>query len=51
MSSRRSYREELPQDIVRSEVEKGKGTQFDPKFAKIMLHMIDEDMEYQMREH
>lgn len=51
MSSRRSYREELPQDIVRSEVEKGKGTQFDPKFAEIMLHMIDEDMEYQMREH
>lgn len=50
MSSRRSYRDELPQDKVRSEVEKGKGTQFDPEFAEIMLHMIDEDTEYQMRE-
>lgn len=50
MSSRRSYRDELPQSQVRSEVEKGKGTQFDPEFAEIMLHMIDEDTEYQMRE-
>ena len=51
MSSRRSYRDELPQSQVRSEVEKGKGTQFDPKFAEIMLRMIDEDTEYQMREY
>ena len=51
MSSRRSYRDELPQSQVRLEVEKGKGTQFDPKFAEIMLHMIDEDTEYQMREY
>ena len=50
MSSRRSYRDELPQEIVRSEIENGMGTQFDPKFASIMLSMIDEDTEYNMRE-
>lgn len=50
MSSRRSYRDILPQEVVRREIEKGKGTQFDPKFADIMLAMIDEDAEYSMRE-
>lgn len=50
MSSRRSYRDILPQSIVREEIEKGKGTQFDPQFADIMLAMIDEDTEYKMRE-
>ncbi len=50
MSSRRSYRDILPQDRVRSEIENGKGTQFDPDFAEIMLHLIDEDKEYKMRE-
>lgn len=50
MSSRRSYRDVLPQEQVRSEVEKGKGTQFDPGYAEIMLAMIDEDTDYQMRE-
>ena len=50
MSSKRSYRDDLPQSVVRAEVEKGKGTQFDPEFAEIMLSMIDEDVDYQMRE-
>lgn len=50
MSSRRSYRDVLPQAQVRAEVEKGKGTQFDPVFADIMLSMIDEDTDYEMRE-
>lgn len=50
MSSRRSYRDALPQSQVRSELERGKGTQFDPVFAEIMLHMMDEDVDYQMRE-
>ena len=50
MSSNRSYRKALPQDVVRSEIEKGKGTQFDPTFADIMLAMIDEDKDYTMRE-
>ena len=50
MSSRRSYREVLPQEKVRQEIQNGKGTQFDPVFAEIMLSMIDEDTDYQMRE-
>lgn len=50
MTSRRSYRDGLPQALVRGEVQKGKGTQFDPVFAEIMLSMIDEDTDYQMRE-
>ena len=50
MSSRRSYRADLGQAKVREEIEKGSGTQFDPCFAKIMLDMIDEDKDYQMRE-
>ncbi len=51
MSSRRSYRSVLPQDVVRDEIEKGKGIQFDPEFADIMLRMIDEDPEYSMCDH
>jgi len=50
MSSRRSYRDILPQARIREEMEKGAGTQFDPVFAEIMLAMIDEDSDYQMRE-
>ena len=50
MTSRRSYRDILPQEIVRAELIKGKGTQFDPQFADIMLRMMDEDGEYAMRE-
>lgn len=50
MTSNRSYRDVLPQDVVRKEIEKGKGTQFDPQFARIMMEMIDEDVEYRMRE-
>jgi putative two-component system response regulator len=50
MTSKRSYRDVLPQEVVRGEIEKGKGTQFDPRIADIMLAMMDEDPEYQMRE-
>ena len=50
MTSRRSYRNILPQGIVREEIENGRGTQFDPEFADIMLQMIDEDVEYKLRE-
>ena len=50
MASNRSYRNALPQDVVRAEIEKGKGTQFDPHIADIMLQMIDEDEDYQMKE-
>ncbi len=50
MTSSRSYRKGLPQDVVRAEIEKGKGTQFDPEFADIMLQLIDEDKNYIMRD-
>ena len=50
MTSNRSYRGALPQETVRGEIEKGKGSQFDPKFADIMLGMIDDDKDYLMRD-
>ncbi len=50
MSSRRSYRAALPQNIVREEIVKGRGAQFDPYFADVMLKMIDEDIRYEMRD-
>ena len=50
MSSRRSYRDDMPQSAIRAEIERCSGTQFDPVFARIMLDMIDEDIDYQMKE-
>lgn len=50
MASNRSYRKALPQSVVRSEIENGKGKQFDPEIADIMLQMIDEDSNYDMRQ-
>ncbi len=50
MTSNRSYRTVMPQEKVREQIEKGKGVQFDPQFADIMIAMIDEDTEYQMKE-
>lgn len=50
MTSNRSYRKALSQEEVRSEIEKGKGTQFDPVIADIMLQMIDQDKNYTMKE-
>ncbi|MCM1558170.1 MAG: HD-GYP domain-containing protein [Butyrivibrio sp.] len=50
MTSKRSYRDVLPQEVVRAELVKGRGTQFDPRCADVMLAMMDEDKEYRMRE-
>ena len=50
MTSSRSYRDPMPQEKVREEIEKGSGTQFDPRFASIMLEMIAEDKNYDLRE-
>lgn len=49
MTSTRSYRDILPQEKVRSEIVKGRGTQFDPKYADIMIELIDQDKDYKMR--
>lgn len=45
-----SYRDALPQQAVREETAKGKGTQLAPECADILLQMIDEDIDYQMCE-
>ena len=50
MTSNRSYRDALSQETAREEIKKGKGTQFDPEMADIMLQMIEEDKEYHLRE-
>ena len=50
MTSYRSYRDVLPQNVVADEIKKGRGKQFDPKFADIMLEMISEDVVYGLRE-
>ena len=50
MTSQRSYRDPIPQQKVREEFVKGMGTQFDPEYTKLMVHMIDLDSEYQMQE-
>lgn len=50
MTSKRSYRDVLQQEVVCGEIEKGKGSQFDPRIAEIMLELIREDTEYWMHE-
>ncbi|MBR6338023.1 MAG: HD domain-containing protein [Ruminococcus sp.] len=50
MTSKRSYRDPIPQQKVREEFVKGMGTQFDPDYARLMLHLIDLDTEYEMKE-
>ncbi len=50
MTSSRSYRNPLPQNIVREEIQKGSGRQFDSEFASIMLQIIDEDKFYKKKQ-
>ena len=50
MTSKRSYRDVLPQEVVIGELEKGKSTQFDPEIADLMIELIKEDTEYTMHE-
>ena len=51
MTSNRAYSSIRPQDVVRAEIERCKGTQFDPEIADVFLQMIDDDKDYRMREH
>ena len=51
MTSKRAYSNIRPQAEVRAEIERCRGTYFDPDIANIMLQMIDEDSDYKMREH
>lgn len=50
MTSKRSYRDVIAQEKVLGEVERCRGTQFDPKIADIMLELIKEDKNYTMHE-
>lgn len=50
MTSKRSYRDIMPQMQVREELINGSGTQFDPQYAKHMLYLMDKDEDYKMRE-
>ncbi len=50
MTSKRSYRDLMPQAKVRDEIVRGRGTQFDPQIADVILSIMDEDTEYRLRE-
>ncbi len=50
MTSKRSYRDRMEQSKVMEELEHGKGTQFDERFAEIMLQMMRDDKGFQMKE-
>ena len=50
MTSKRSYRDPLPQATVRQILIEEMGAQFDPELATQMVHIIDRDQEYNMRE-
>ena len=43
MTSKRSYRDPLSLDIVKAEIEKYSGTQFDPEIAKVFLNILDNE--------
>ena len=50
MTSKRAYSDVRPQAQVRAEIERCKGSQFEPAIADIMLSMIDDDVDYKMHE-
>ena len=45
MTSKRVYRDSLPIDVVISEFEKNKGTQFDPQIDDVFLDILKNDYE------
>ena len=50
MSSNRSYREKLTDEKIMAELNNGKGSQFDPKFADIMIEIMKEKLEQESKE-
>lgn len=50
MTSRRAYRDIMPQEKVREQIAQGLGSQFDAEIAAIMLDLIDKDTEYTMKQ-
>ena len=41
MTSKRTYRDAMPLETVRTEIERCSGTQFDPEIAKVFLDILD----------
>ncbi len=41
MTSKRTYRNSLPIDVVKAEIEKNLGTQFDPEIGKVFLDILN----------
>lgn len=41
MTSRRPYRDALPLDVVKSEIAKCSGSQFDPEIANVFLDLLE----------
>ena len=50
MTSTRTYSTPKEQSVVRAEIARCAGTQFDPKIAQVFLGMIDEDHSHMMTE-
>lgn len=44
MNSKRVYRDRLSGEMIRKELTKGRGTQFDPAYLDAFLHLLDEGM-------
>lgn len=43
MTSKRSYRNALPLDVVKAEIARCSGTQFDPEIVKVFLDILEND--------
>ncbi len=41
MTSKRTYRDPLPLDVVKAEIEDCSGSQFDPEIAKVFIDILD----------
>ncbi|MBR3033163.1 MAG: HD domain-containing protein [Clostridiales bacterium] len=50
MSSDRSYRKRLSVEQIISQLTEGKGSQFDPKFADVMISIIKEESDVKHKE-
>ena len=50
MTSKKSFRDPLPQSRVREEFVTEAGFRFDPIIAKLMVNIIDEDVDYRLKQ-
>ena len=50
MTSKKSFRDHLPQSRVREEFVTEAGYRFDPEIAKLMVNIIDDDVDYRLKQ-